>query len=120
MTEMTDEQVADLAGRIRDLRDRAAELKNKADDLTGQLREALKVGTNQTYGPWNVHITQSTTFSEARALELSRAGIITAEQIEWATITVKTVDEARLTDILPPTVAAQCRVPRGKATVTIS
>ena len=115
MTELTDAEVELLANRIRDARDKAAYYRELDSKLTDQLRDAKKVGTDETFGERHVNIYQTTTFDEATA-----ALVLSPEQLALVTVTESHISAEKCEKLLPSKVYEQLRKPKGKPTVRVT
>jgi hypothetical protein len=61
-----------------------------------------------------VSVVQTTKFDEVQARK-----VLTVEQLAACMRQITIVDDALAKTVLPPAVYAECRIPRGVATVTV-
>jgi hypothetical protein len=107
-------RLAGIAERLKDVRDRLTELKRHEEDLSGQLRAALKAeaGVEYKLGIYIITVTPRREFDRDQAAKMLSPDVLKA-------LTVETIDRELAQQMLPPAVYASCQVEHGKATVRI-
>lgn len=108
-------QLTEAARQIAVLRSQIAELVDRKEALTALLRSKLKPTEDlYKFGDRTVSVVQTTVFDEVQARK-----VLTIEQLGACLRQVTVVDDALAKAVLPPAVYVNCRIPRGKATVTV-
>jgi len=104
-----------VAKRIVDLRNQITQLEERKAELTAELRGKLKVSDEvYTFDDATVSVTQTKVFSAEKARQL-----IAPSMLPLVEVTTTDVDDAKCRELLPPAIYKECRVPRGKPTVTV-
>jgi len=108
-------EIVAVADQIVSLREQIDRMTARKDELTAILRERLKEQDEAyIFGEHRITVKQTYTFSEERARL-----IIPAETLPLVEETRTVLVEAKVKDYLAPVAYRACRVPRGKATVTV-